>query len=346
MFFKSAKRHLHRLCAPTPPSQQSGFTLIELLVSIIVGAIIVSSMLFLVLELLKVSKREEVLTLTQQDMRRALAYMASDVGEADYVYADPAQVTRIASEVEGDPRWPAGATPVLAFWRLDPIDMGDLPANPAPYNENDPDGCIAEFDGDRESECSTLKIRQSAYSLVIYLIAENDETGIWEGPARIIRYELPKYTDVEALEQTPGYDDPSIDNPNAADGSFADWVVINGPPEGNAQVLTDHVDLTEAAADWVDCPDVGAYLRVPEIDNTEDPLNSFYVCARIGDDIDQIDGQDVRVGSLSQSLIINLTGNIEQSPATAASSTSSKLPALQSEVLIRGVIEKRVTGDD
>jgi hypothetical protein len=304
-------------------------------------------MLFLVLELLKVSQREEVLTQTQQDMRRALAYMASDAGEADYVYADPAQVARIADEVSTDLRWPEDATPVLAFWRLDPIDMNDLPANPAPYNENDPDGCIAAFDGNRENECSTLKIRQGAYSLVIYLLEENDDpTGIWEGPARIIRYELPKYRDVATLDQTAGYDDPSIDNPNEEDESFADWVVINGPPEGNAQVLTDHVDLTEASADWVDCPNVGAYLRVPEIDNAQDPLNSFYVCARIGDDIDQIDGQDVRVGSLSQSLIINLTGNIERNPATAASSTSSKLPALQSEVLIRGVIEKRVTGDD
>ncbi|MEM1291313.1 MAG: type II secretion system protein [Cyanobacteria bacterium P01_H01_bin.162] len=319
--------------------RQSGFTLIELLVAIIIGALIVSTMLALVLELLKVSQREEVLTQTQQDMRRALDYMATDVTEADYVYSTPAQLTAVTGQLTTDPAWPAGATPVIAFWRLDPIDMADLPANPGTYNAADPDGCVGEFGANttKAAECSALKIRQSAPSLVIYLQVANDGTTVWDGPSRIIRYELPKYSDVTTLTQTPGYDDPTVDDPAVDDEGFADWVVVSGTPAGNVAVLTDHVtavdgDATLCPGDTGD-PTVDPYTRLPA---TSD---SFYICARTGDDAD---AAGVRIGGSNQSLIVYLTGDVNNEPSTFATNDASKLPTIQSEVLVRGVIEKRV----
>lgn len=317
---------------------QKGFTLIELLVSIIVGSLIITTLLFLVIELLKVGKREEVLTQTQQDMRRAVDFIAADVGEADYVYASPAEVTRIANEVNGDPAWPdpvggVAPVPVLAFWRLDDIDTSVIP-EPATYDANDPDGCIAEFDGDKEGECSALKIRQSAYSLIVYLQAPNPNAGIWEGQSRLVRYELPKYSNVANLTVNAGYDDPSIDDPNVAnDQPFPDWIKGAGTPAGNANTLVDYVTTIDANARA--CPDPVAYTRIPAASD------SFYVCARTGDDLDIANGNN-RVGGSSQSLIVYLTGNIEENPAASAASGSSRLPTLQREVLVRGVIEKRV----
>ena len=322
--------------------RQSGFTLIELLVAIIIGALIVSTMLALVLELLKVSQREEVLTQTQQDMRRALDYMASDVAEADYVYSTQAQLDAITGQLTTDPAWPGAApdvVPVIAFWRLDPIDMADLPANPATYNAADPDGCVGEFgaNSNEAAECSALKLRQSTPSLVVYLQVANDGTTVWDGPSRIIRYELPKYSDVTTLTPTSGYDDPTVDDPAIDDEDFADWVVGAGTPAGNVAVLTDHVtavngDATACPGDTGD-PTVDPYARLPAASD------SFYICARTGDDAD---AAGVRIGGSNQSLIVYLTGDVNNEPSTFATNDASKLPTIQSEVLVRGVIEKRV----
>lgn len=313
---------------------QQGFTLIELLVAIIVGSLIISSLLFLVMELLRVSQREEVLTQAQQDMRRALDYIASDVGESDYVYAAPADLTRLATELGSDPNFPddPGSIPVLAFWRLDPIDMSELPANPATYSQADPDGCIAAFASDEErSECSALKIRQSAYTLVMYVQVPNGGGSIWEGPSRIVRYSLPKYSDVATLTETVGYDDPSIDDPNDPnDQPFATWVRDGTEtPAGTANTLVDHV--TASNAETGGCPTGQGYTRVPAASD------SFFICARGADGVNQLTGN--RVGQ-NQSLIVNLTGDVNQNPTTGAISDASKLPTIQTEVLVRGVIDK------
>ena len=228
--------------------------------------------------------------------------------------------------------------PVIAFWRLDPIDMADLPANPATYNAADPDGCVGEFgaNSNEAAECSALKLRQSTPSLVVYLQVANDGTTVWDGPSRIIRYELPKYSDVTTLTPTSGYDDPTVDDPAIDDEDFADWVVGAGTPAGNVAVLTDHVtavngDATACPGDTGD-PTVDPYARLPAASD------SFYICARTGDDAD---AAGVRIGGSNQSLIVYLTGDVNNEPSTFASNDASKLPAIQSEVLVRGVIEKR-----
>ena len=77
---------------PRGRPKTSGFTLIELLVTLIVGSIILAGLPYLVVELLQISRREEVLTRTQQDMKRALDYISRDVREAVYVYPKPSVV--------------------------------------------------------------------------------------------------------------------------------------------------------------------------------------------------------------------------------------------------------------
>lgn len=305
-----------------------GFTLIELLVSIVMGSIIVSALLYLVTELNRFNGREELLTDTQQNMQRALDFMASDVSESIYVYTTlPAA---LITELQPDPAFPAAAdaTPVLAFWRLDPVDTTGL----------DCDTVAAA----QEDECETLLVRHSAYTLVVYLqSANNDDSPIWQGPSRLIRYELSKYTNATTLTQRDGYQDPSLDTTN-----FATWTAEAGEtPDGVAQVLTDHVaapqTLTGAAISA--CPDLDGNAATVEYTRTPADSNNFYVCVRAGGSTNTAAAVQGFENRTNQSLIINLTGNAARSAndiLTGSSGSAGRLPSLSSEVLIRGVVEE------
>jgi len=317
------KQHIIGWLLKANRHRRQGFTLIELLVSIIVGSIIVSALLFLVTELNRFNGREELLTQTQQNMRRALDFISSDVSEAVFVYTDP---TTVVDQLDDEP---ANATPILAFWRLDPVDTEDL-----------------ECDDDNRAECETLLVRQSAYTLVVYFQTDdNTDSPIWEGESRIIRYQLPKYgsgaDDIENLNQRPGYLDPSLEETD-----FDGWTKQTGEnTDGIAQALTDFVSRPDAisAADLRPCPgddpdDPNDIIRTPTLSN------SFYVCVRSGET--EITAEGFNEGLLNrtnQSVFIALTGNAARGGndiLVGSSSDASRLPTLESEVFIRGVIEK------
>jgi len=303
--------------------RRRGFTLIELLVSIIVGSIIVSALLYLVTELNRFNGREELLTQTQQNMRRALDFISSDVSEAVYVYTDPDPIADQLDDAPDD------TEPILAFWRLDPVNTSTLD-----------DDCE---DSNNESECSTLKVRQSSYTLVVYFqTTAADDNPIWEGESRIIRYQLPKYgsgaDDIEELNHRSGYLDPTLE-----ETTFAGW---NKDPDentdGDSQVLVDFVasfNDTIPTARTCESRDFGAPPDTPAAKS-----NSFLVCVSSGDTDDEVAGFDESLlNRTNQSVFIALTGNAarqDNDVLTSGSSEASRLPTLESEVLIRGVIEK------
>jgi prepilin-type N-terminal cleavage/methylation domain-containing protein len=300
MAAKPSQFSLVRLLLKSSRVTRRGFTLIELLVALVVGSLILGSLLYLVVELMQVNRREEVLGQTQQDMRRAIDYMTRDVREAVFVYSTPdAAVAESATLLEQLDGIPTEATPILAFWRLDPVD---------PDNDFwDIEDCEDTFgDEDKENECNTLKLRQSYYTLVIYLQEENEDDDLWGGPSRIIRYELPKYSanDIETLTQRIGYSDPT------GCSSFAGWTRPDadcdadnvGETDPNIAVLTDYVNAS---------PD-GFSATVSD-------------------------------GSDNQTVRITLQGNATEGRPGLISTNSEagRLPALEAEVLVRGILDKQ-----
>ncbi|MGF1459719.1 MAG: prepilin-type N-terminal cleavage/methylation domain-containing protein [Leptolyngbyaceae cyanobacterium] len=309
---------------------QGGFTLLELLVAILIGGIIVSSLLFLVVEMLTVNTREEKLTQTQQSMRRAIDYITRDLSESVFVYSDFTSSYNLMAQLDDEP---AGATPVLAFWRLDPIsddNIDDLTT----YCNNQTAGSTAK------DECETLLVRQSTYTLVVYFLQNNAAGDIWEGPSRIIRYELPAYSSIatNALTPTAGYADPTDLVPGTTPpefNSFANWRKAAGgaSTSGNSNVLTDFVG-TVTTANTTACPTLAAtgvtYARTPTASD------SFYVCVAQPDGVNSED--------LNKSVIVYLQGDaLSDSNVIDGFSNSSNLPKLESQVLIRGVIQNDPT---
>lgn len=302
-------------------TSRRGFTLIELLVAIVVGSLIVGTMLYLVVEMLRINRREEILTQTQQDMRRAIDYITRDAGEAVYIYSSPAAVL---GQLNGFPN--ASEVPVLAFWRLDPLDPNN--ANVRTFFNTT---CSSAFSGAKLNECNTLRLRQGYYTLVVYAQQQNTGNDIWGGKSRIVRYELPKYTatGLTNLTITPGYAEPT-----GSTNTFANWTKGTGTTPRNLSVLTDFVDDTDPnTATTGLCPT--GYLQTPA------NANNFYACVLEGTTQVNPDDSDLTVGS-NQTLIVFLRGNTaNENSALGSFSQAGRLPTLRSEVLIRGVIDKQ-----
>lgn len=300
---------LHRTLTTPKRSKLSGFTLLELLVAMIVSSIVVSGLLYLVVELLKTDRRETVLDQTQRDMQRAIDYISDDIKEAVYIYSTPTTVTSQLTDL------PASAgIPVLAFWRPDPVDTSVIPACNSFGAAGTP----------RVRECDVLKIRQSAYSLVVYLQKPKDTNANWPGKSRIIRYELDKYSNIATLASTTGYQDPAVNS------NFNGWTLSGLTTNGISTVLVDFVDYDASSSptDPASCASLGpSYIMVPSTASAS--KRTFFGCIRNPAE------------SRNQDAYLFLRGNIDGAGGGLSPiGRDSALPVLQTRVLMRGVVDK------
>ena len=317
-------------------NKASGFTLLELLVAMIVAGIVVSGLLYIVVELLQIDRRESALTRTQLDMQRAINYIADDIREAVYVYEDPSVVASQLSDVSI-----ATEVPVLAFWRPDVIDATAL--NCATFTA----GSILE------RECQALEVRQSTYSLVLYLQKKKDGNANWQGQSRIIRYELDKYTNLSTLAKTTGYNDPA-----GVDTNFNGWTRDGTTTNGTKSVLVDFVatpdrdtsnpfnksplnDTVNGLASGAPrpCQSLGAEYVISPNTATTIRNTSFFSCIR--DPSPTVVGSE---GNGNQDVYLFLQGSIAGIGGSVGTiGNDSTLPILETRVLMRGVINKNPT---
>lgn len=322
----------------------SGFTLLELLISVAVAGIVVSGLLAVVTEIIQFDRRESTLDQVQRDMRRAMDYVSDDLREAVFVYPNPERFTTLLS---ADPKFPdqSGDTPVLAFWRVESIE-NNLP-NVCLEGHSSYNSTAANF-----ASCQVLRIRQSSYSLVVYVQRVNDGNTNWPGRSRLIRYELPKYSDTANLIKTNGYRDPA--NLNEPEAVFEQWIpnpvndagaAVN--PAGNSAVLVDFVqsptvslnrsplsDSTQPCSSFGTDDSGNFWYQVVPSTATTTTHTSFFACVRQANgDGSQRSNQDVYVF---------LRGNAQDGPPGVlnALSEESALPVLESRVVVRGIIDK------
>ncbi len=297
----------------------------ELLVATFIGLIATMGLLSLFNQLLGESRRDFARSETQREMAQALDYISAELREAVYVYEGEClgisgqasagcagRSTNLASSVA----LPSSTMPVLAFWKLEPV----------PYNGDQklPVDCT-KLASDRQADCQSLKIARNAYTLVIYALVRNsNSSGLWQGPARIVRYQLRKYKTVTKDALTRAYDgDPSADN-------FRSWTCrLNDAPCNSvphSDTLVDYLDFGTTNNSQA-CP--VSYSRVPS-----KPLStSFYACVR----------RPATEGNLDfrQDIIVFLRGNAMARAGFASSSRSSGyLPSLQTQVQARSVFRR------
>lgn len=304
-------------------SRDEGFTLMELLIAVVISSLVVSGLLYLVIELLRVDNRETALEEVQRDSRRAIDYIADELKEAVYVYTNPADVT---NSITGVGNALAGQTPIIAFWKASPISQV-------------PSDCRTSFPGDitKENACNALQIRRASYDLVVYSQIFN-ASGPWKGKSRISRYVLKQYKNSLLLEESDGYVDPGLTT-----SSFESWErdMTDPLPSANSAVLVDYIAGAGSSSDNVDCADLipgssGEYTISPP-DALED--SSFFACVRDNTDLGTIGASETT--RTNQDVYLFLKGDVSaRSSAVAPASEASRSPMLQTQVLIRGVLNK------
>lgn len=318
-------RVLRSRLRPTRRFQAAGFTLLELLVTLLIGSLITSGLLYLVVEMLKIERRETAIDQTQRDMQRAIEFIADDVEEAVYVYPKPQEDPAL------DRLRPAGGPTVLAFWRIDPID--DLTGVPNPTC-GDSSVTLTPV----QQEACVLRTRQAAYTLVLYQQVENQPADLWKGKTRIIRHEFRKYTNLTTLAKTAGYVDPIGTDANGNPITFENWrPSVANPTLSVSNVLVDFVDAPNAPvteASILTCPT--GQVRSP---STTTISTSFFACIR-EPNFSATGSENV---TSNQDIEIFLRGNYQtkdDSSVIRPINETSGLPTLRAGVLARGIVNK------
>ncbi len=173
----------------------TGFTLLELLISVFIGGIITSTLLYSVVELLKVNQRESSRAETQREMQLAMDYISSELRQAVFVYdgtclngagafaanACPGITNFLPAAINTQPAGAGvGTTPVLAFWRVDQLPqvlINLCATNASRLNDTDPASPIF----------SVPCLSRRTYSLVVYYLDTSHAGNTWSGRARLKR---------------------------------------------------------------------------------------------------------------------------------------------------------------
>ncbi len=199
-------------------TDRRGFTLIELLVAIMISGLILSSLLYLVVEVLGINQKDAVRSDTQRDMQLTIDYITRDLRESFYVYGTEVEGNAVQSCLQTRTVTDAatrGASslctgllaylpvhltpadnsniPVLAFWKPEP-----LPEKVSKYcvSKKDDIGRIIIVGGKANNPLDRIPcVAQRMYTLVVYSLNTENSSGTWKGRARIKRYTLPHFSE-------------------------------------------------------------------------------------------------------------------------------------------------------
>jgi prepilin-type N-terminal cleavage/methylation domain-containing protein len=195
---------------------RGGFTLIELLVAMLISGLIVSGLLYLVVEVLGVNQKDASRSDTQRDMQLAMDYITRDLREAFYVYGTEIETNAagaqtltscLSQKADALDRGTLGQCPgllsrnylpdhlkapnnipVLAFWKPEP-----LPENITKYCRDNSATIGSTVPGNPVDRFPC--VAQRMYTLVVYSLNTDPGSGIWKGRARIKRYTLPHFSE-------------------------------------------------------------------------------------------------------------------------------------------------------
>jgi prepilin-type N-terminal cleavage/methylation domain-containing protein len=343
-------------------SKRSGFTLLELLVALLIGSIIVSALLYGLVEILQTNQRESSRAETQREMQLAIDYISSDIRESVFVYDGDclSPTTSRAGICRGlPPVLPtaisgAGKVPVLAMWRVDELPqvlIDSCRANAARINDNPPPAAI--------NGVPCLSRRN--YTLVVYYLDTTNPTGKWQGQARIRRYELPQFD--QRGNRNTGWVDPTSTQNNflgwpyaLVRSSLTNLQTTSPLPDGTQNLAQGAPENREGAAlvDFVDAPTGSQAVNTanacpgpatPPANPRQPPFvvsptsgsTSFYACVR-GGGVNAV-GNANNEGGRNQEIYVFLRGNAAGRPGIPTNAENAKFE-METRVLTRGSYEK------
>jgi type II secretory pathway component PulJ len=366
-------------------NRNRGFTLAELLVAAFAGSLVVASLLAIGARIVRSNRQEEVVSTTDRDMQRALDFIANDLREAVFVYDGscnsvaslsnvcPSYRTALPAFVAPSLQSLAAtngtiARPILAFWKIEPIDDSYGATGVSNYLDEsalDALNCAGfpTTPVNQQADCDRIRLTRSQPVFIVY--TQTPMSGVWSGESRIQRFRVPKYQEISAgtITRTPGFTDPfefadpqgifltwphdSLGNFLPTTNPLATASALAGAFPNNNQntfpVLTDFVDQVNATQQIPNCPagtDLNAdgdtadpgesYLQSPRNQSNVLVSNSFFSCVR-------------SMGGNTQDVLVFLRGNprgrgVADFDEGLTNEDINPLSIFQSQVLIKGIV--------
>lgn len=346
-----------------------GFTVAELLIGATVGALLLTGLLYMVTEMIRIERTETARGETEREMAQALDFIASELREAVLVYDRKC----LGGTGEGGgttcPGLRLPRNTVLAFWKRE--DLPDLNLlNIAPQNLGE--YAVLDWFARRCSSAVNQQVRQDCeqvanltrtqYKLVVYLLCANqyrpgngtNDDCPWageasessRGPARIERGHFAQYN-WEGLNQDQE-NPPNVKQFNRLAGldplQGPTWPNTIPAPNPNSRWNSQGVPNTETATlvanvDWqrtrINIPCPPGYVSSTGI-NSDTGFPSFYACVR------------ERVGAETgfvQDVYIYLRGNAAERAGLREieQNTNQYRPAVETQVRTRGTYNRQPT---
>jgi type II secretory pathway component PulJ len=345
-------------------SSQSGFTVAELLIGSAIGAILITSMMYLVTEMTRTERTQTARGETEREMAQSLDYIASELRQAVFVYDRGCLRNDGRGEGPSCPNLKLPRNTVLAFWRREEAPNGIT--NLVAYSSY-----CRSLAGIPADDCKAVTdYVRTQYTLVTYALCPNrfnptdcSTTTAPRGPGRIIRRFYRQYQ----FQSGSGANE-FINRFRSAGGDYIDPLAnpINWPGNGSGQVvnqpgfggtttnsdsavLVTNVDWEGAAAGVrvpVDCPaNYVASTGDGDLANAAGNVGfrSFYACIRRV--IRPTGGTDDRTfkSGFVQDVFVYLRGNAaDRAGLRDIESTGTNIyrPSVETQIRTRGSFDR------
>ncbi|MEH2317580.1 hormogonium polysaccharide secretion pseudopilin HpsC [Nostoc sp.] len=253
--------------------QVNGFTLIELLVALLLAFLVLTPLLFFMVNILTTDQKEQAKANSEQEIQTAVDYIANDLQQAVYIYDTTALTTNsntvAASSGIKDQIPPSNIAPgcnsstcqpILVFWKRKFLS-----------------GAITLSSSTTGSTTANKIDDTFVYSLVAYYLIKDSSTT-WSKAARIARFEISdgvlaaSGTTTGTTGNCTGYpNDTYIDTSHCPNAGFQrfnlnlasapgltqkmnSWKATSTAYTQQASVLIDYIDQTSIGSTVLNCP--------------------------------------------------------------------------------------------
>ena len=328
---------------------RAGFTVAELVIGAAIGAFLLTGMMYLVVEMMRVERTQTARGETEREMAQALDYITNELREAVLVYD---RNCLGANGTGGGTTCPGLTLPVntvLAFWKREPVPdlnfLNNVPPTSGP--EQTQIDNYANSDACRNNrDCTTvMNYTRTQYTLVIYVLCPNkgrpgpkcvtvgnndDNNTEPRGPARIIRgyfrqYQWKRQGTLEFKNRLENRD--PLEKPTWPAGLLS-W---NGP-NSDANPLVENVDWQPPRVN-VNCP--AGYVSTTGA-GSDTGFRSFYACVR--------ERSGAAETGFVQDVFVYLRGNAAERAGLReieGSGTNIYRPAVETQVRTRGSYNRK-----
>ena len=324
---------------------RAGFTIAELVIGATIGVILLTGMMYLVVEMTRVERTQTARGETEREMAQALDYIAAELREAVLVYDRECLGYNGSGNGVTCPGLTLPVNTVLAFWKREPVpDLNFLNQVPGSTDQAKIDNYANNSTCTSNRDCNAvMNYVRTQYTLVAYVLCPNrvrdceqNNPGFGSytdprGPARIMRGYFRQYV----WGRNPTQFQNRLENLDPLESpTWPAGIPSWNDDNADAEILISNVDWEPPRVN-VNCP--AGYVSTTGVGQNTG-FRSFFACVR--------ERRGVAETGFVQDVYVYLRGNAADRAGLReieSSGTNIYRPAVETYVRTRGSYNRRPT---